>query len=181
MGIKNRLPVLFSLIALICTGILINEFLFWNETRLYNTEIENENFAEAGFYRKDYGLFSKAYAEQQTGNYQKARIVYISLATTDNRELRLMSMFNLANTFLQQALEFDLDKDADQAIPLIELAKSSYRDLLSIDSQYWNAKYNLERALKILPDTGERVFMKRTSSRSLQQKEISSDIKSGLP
>jgi len=39
-----------------------------------------------------------------------------------------------------------------QALPLIELAKEQYRELLRRDPGFWDARYNLERAQRLLPD-----------------------------
>ncbi|MDO9314605.1 MAG: MxaK protein, partial [Burkholderiaceae bacterium] len=38
------------------------------------------------------------------------------------------------------------------ALPLIELAKETYRELLRADPDNWAARYNLERAQRLLPD-----------------------------
>ncbi len=41
---------------------------------------------------------------------------------------------------------------ASQALPLAELAKEQYRELLRRDPGFWEARYNLERAQRLLPD-----------------------------
>jgi mxaK protein len=47
------------------------------------------------------------------------------------------------------------DAEPGKAIALIELAKESYRDVLRVDPQHWDARYNLERAQRLLPDPDE--------------------------
>ena len=42
-----------------------------------------------------------------------------------------------------------------ESLPLIELAKQSYRDLLREDPGDWDARYNLERALWLAPEVAE--------------------------
>jgi len=37
-------------------------------------------------------------------------------------------------------------------VPLIELAKETYREVLRHDPRHWPARYNLERAQRLLPD-----------------------------
>jgi mxaK protein len=37
-------------------------------------------------------------------------------------------------------------------VPLIELAKETYREVLRHDPGHWSARYNLERAQRLLPD-----------------------------
>jgi mxaK protein len=156
MALTHRLIVICSSIALLSGAMLIHELWQWNQTRKYNTEVEQARFADAEPYRGDYGLFAKAYAEQQRGEYQDARIIYGKLENADDKPLRLAVLFNMGNTYLQQASSIDLDADADLALPLIELAKVSYREVLNIDSQHWDAKYNLERALQLLPDSKQQ-------------------------
>ena len=41
------------------------------------------------------------------------------------------------------------------ALPLVELAKQSYRDVLRDNPADWDAKYNLERALWLAPEVDE--------------------------
>lgn len=67
--------------------------------------------------------------------------------------------FNSANLLLRQASALrgsggtatDAAK-AGQALPLAELAKEQYRELLRRDPGFWAARYNLERAQRLLPD-----------------------------
>jgi mxaK protein len=61
--------------------------------------------------------------------------------------------YNLANLYLRRALQYRENDADDLALPLVELAKENYRDVLREDSQDWFAKYNLELALRIAPET----------------------------
>ena len=87
----------------------------------------------------------------------------------------------MGNTYLQQASLIDLDSDADLALPLIELAKISYREVLSINSQHWDAKYNLERALQLLPDTKEQPLINVPGRRRTVRTVITPDPEDNLP
>lgn len=58
--------------------------------------------------------------------------------------------FNRANINLREALNLP-DSDGRQ-IPMVELAKQDYRSALALDPQMWNARYNLEIALRIVPE-----------------------------
>lgn len=60
--------------------------------------------------------------------------------------------YNSANLLLQQAIEVQASQQPGQAIPLIELAKEIYREVLRTDPEAWDARYNLERAQRLLPD-----------------------------
>lgn len=181
MALRLRLILICSLTALLCGSILVVEFWRWNQIGNYNAAIDQQHFDEAESYRGDYGLFAKAYAEQQRGQYQDARIIYSTLENSDDVALRLAVLFNMGNTYLQQVSAIDLEADADLALPLIELAKLSYREVLSIDSQHWDAKYNLERALQLLPDTKERPPVDVVGRRRTVRTVITPDPEDNLP
>ena len=63
--------------------------------------------------------------------------------------------FNSANLLLRQAILVQASSQPGQAIPLIELAKETYRDILRQQPDHWDARYNLERAQRLLPDPEE--------------------------
>ena len=63
------------------------------------------------------------------------------------------ALFNLGNMYLRQALA----AGSNEALPLVELAKQRYRDLLRATPDDWDARYNLERALRLAPEEQEAV------------------------
>ena len=71
--------------------------------------------------------------------------------------------------------------DADLASPLIELAKVSYRRLLVLDSRHWDGKYNLERALQLLPDARDEALIELDGLRGGVRTVISPDEEEKLP
>ena len=62
--------------------------------------------------------------------------------------------YNSANLLLRHALVLrDAGVDtAGQALPLIELAKQGYREVLRSNPGQWDARYNFERAQRAQPD-----------------------------
>lgn len=60
--------------------------------------------------------------------------------------------YNLANARLRAAFTLIQQGKIDLAAANVRLAKDGYRATLSIDSQYWNAKYNLEVAMRLVRD-----------------------------
>jgi mxaK protein len=62
------------------------------------------------------------------------------------------ALYNIGNLHLRQALAAQNAGQKAQALASFELAKQSYRDALAIDPGYWDAKYNLERTLRLAPD-----------------------------
>ncbi|MBL8351769.1 MAG: hypothetical protein JNL87_15835 [Burkholderiaceae bacterium] len=63
--------------------------------------------------------------------------------------------FNGANLLLRQGIELQRSNQPGQALALIELAKEGYRELLRQDPANWPARYNLERAQRLVPDPEE--------------------------
>lgn len=94
--------------------------------------------------------FARAHALAASGAGDQALDRYRSLQ--EHRELGTASRYNSANLLMRQAIEVRRTQQPGQAIPLIELAKESYRDVLRQDPAHWAARYNLERAQRLLPD-----------------------------
>lgn len=63
--------------------------------------------------------------------------------------------FNGANLLMRQAIVMRAGAQPGQALALIELAKEGYREVLRHDSSDWAARYNLERAQRLVPDPEE--------------------------
>lgn len=57
-----------------------------------------------------------------------------------------------ANLLLRQALALQGSDREGAALAMTELAKEKYREVLRAEPQAWDARYNLERALRVVPD-----------------------------
>ncbi len=68
------------------------------------------------------------------------------------KTINTQAKFNSANIYLRQAMDLLSRGERAKALPPTELAKGLYRDVLRADSQAWDARYNLERALVIFPE-----------------------------
>ncbi len=64
--------------------------------------------------------------------------------------------YNSANLLMRQAVVVRAGAQPGNAVALIELAKEMYRDVLRADPQHWDARYNLERAQRLLADPDEQ-------------------------
>ena len=94
---------------------------------------------------------ARALAAAHATKYEDAVTGYKSLVHGDREDLERAALYNLGNLHLREAQRRD-PSDRLKALPLIELAKQSYRDLLRLDPSDWNARYNLERALWLAPE-----------------------------
>jgi mxaK protein len=84
-------------------------------------------------------------------DYDGALAAYKAIIQADREDLRRIALYDLGNLHLRQALRAGLSDEA-QSLPLLELAKRSYRDLLRKDPNDWDARYNLERTLRLSPE-----------------------------
>jgi len=181
MALKRRLTLLCLFAALVCAAMFVRELSRQNAVRYYNEAVADGQFDVAADLGGDHGLFAQAYADQQQGLFQEARLLYTGLEDADDSAVRTAALFNMGNTYLQQASSIDMDADADLASPLIELAKGSYRQVLQIDSDHWGAKYNLEAALQLLPDSKDERIVEIEGRRNTVRTVISPDPEDNLP
>lgn len=87
-------------------------------------------------------------------DYDGALAAYKAIIQADREDLRRIALYDLGNLHLRQALRVGL-QDESQSLPLLELAKQSYRDVLRRDPNDWDARYNLERTLRLAPEDDE--------------------------
>jgi mxaK protein len=73
-------------------------------------------------------------------------------ADASRGELRQVALYDLGNLYLREALKVRQSGADASALPLLELAKESYRSALLERPDLWDAKFNLELALRLAPD-----------------------------
>jgi mxaK protein len=100
--------------------------------------------------------FAQAYAQAASGATEAALNRYGALQ--DDSPLGLAARYNAANLLMRQAAELRDGAHPGQALAYIELAKEGYRDVLRQDPGHWDARYNLERAQRLVPDPDEADF-----------------------
>jgi mxaK protein len=94
--------------------------------------------------------FALAYAMAASGALEPALNRYAALHgdTAVGRAAR----YNSANLLLRQAADLRAGPQPGQALALVELAKESYRAILRQDPGDGSARYNLERAQRLVPE-----------------------------
>ncbi len=115
-------------------------------------------------------------------DYDGALAAYKAVIQSDEREeLRGTALYDLGNLHLRQALRAVLG-DETQSLPLAELAKQSYRDELRRNPDDWDARYNLERALRLAPEEDEQIeLVKKPPDQQEQQRVTIADPRMDLP
>ena len=97
--------------------------------------------------------FARAHELARNGDTEGALRRYRSLH--GDAELGLAARYNSANLLMRQAAVLRDSPSPGQAIPLVELAKQGYRDVLRAEPSQWDARYNYERAQRLQPDPDE--------------------------
>ena len=129
----------------------------WLRAERANTAIHEGRARSLGEGSNPEVTFAQAYELGMSGQQQRALTLYREVAapTRNADALRAAALYNIGNLHLRQALAARTGGAEGQALALFELAKQSYRDALSIDPMDWDAKYNLERVLRWVPETEE--------------------------
>ena len=99
-----------------------------------------------------HGQFLNAYRLQQQRDFRKAVRAYAAIDARSRSPLQTHIKYNLANLYFREALRMRETGSNDLAMPLIELAKQNYKEILRIDDNNWDAKFNLELALILAPE-----------------------------
>jgi mxaK protein len=129
----------------------------WQAMRLAQAERVNQAIARAAdpaaASPADFpeARFAHALALSTAGRYAPALAAHKALLQGAHGPLRRAALYNLGNLHLREALKNGPERALD-ALPLVELAKQSFRDALRDDPTDWDARYNLERALWLAPE-----------------------------
>ena len=97
--------------------------------------------------------FAFATAQAASAAHETALRQYGALQ--DDPAVGQAARYNSANLLMRQAIVLRERSMPGQALALVELAKEHYREVLRRDPEHWNARYNLERAQRIVPDPDE--------------------------
>ncbi len=146
-------------------------FLDISKANAVNVLIESPNLTEAEpTSLHPLARFALANALEENKKPQEALDLYTSLLSNGDDLLTAKAYYNRGIVNLKQA---NLMQDGDpKQIPLIELAKQDFRHALAIEPQLWDARFNLELALNLVPElpTDDDNFEKNeiSSSRSIE-------------
>ena len=147
---RRTLHIAFAAVSVVCAGAAVYQAAKLREARRVNDSIVRATAVEAGSSLPE-AQFARAIALSRTGRADAALKAYKDLSQGSRADLRIAALYNLGNLHIREAQRTGAD-DPTQALPLIELAKQSYRDVLRAEPGNWDARYNLERALQLAPE-----------------------------
>jgi mxaK protein len=138
-------------VVMVALSLLLGmELLRWRNDATYNQAIIDGDYALAASVTDGArALAARAYATPDEQFDEK--VVLLSQLTFGASEAG-DPLFNLANLYLRRAIALDAQEDQDIVVPLVEQAKQHYRSLLEVRPDDWDAKFNLELSLTLLPE-----------------------------
>ncbi|MFH3478596.1 tetratricopeptide repeat protein [Xanthobacter variabilis] len=100
-------------------------------------------------------LFARAHFLLVRDRLDEAHPLVELLARKGDPAQAAAGWYDLGNARLARALSHLERTQIDPAVPQVRLAKAAYRAALTIDPQFWDAKYNLDVALRLVRDFPE--------------------------
>ncbi len=95
---------------------------------------------------------ARAFYFKQKHRYEEALSTLSLIMDKGDKAFQAKARYNLGNLYLEQALQQVKIMNMNAALPLVGLAKQAYRQSLALDSSNWDSKYNLEVAMRLLPE-----------------------------
>ena len=84
--------------------------------------------------------------------FDRARALLEPLEASGRDALGAAAHYDLANALLRRAFDLLERGQLEPAGPFVELARRSYRRALQLDPDFWDAKYNLDVASRLVRD-----------------------------
>jgi mxaK protein len=151
---------MFGAAVLVCTAFAAYEGMRLREATRTNEAVARATSAPATADLASLGAlpeaqFAQALVLAKQRKYDQALERYKAVSRGNREELATDALYNAGNLHFREALREEGPDSAVRMLPLIELAKQSYRTVLRRDPQRWDARYNLERALWLAPELDE--------------------------
>jgi len=140
----------FASVALVCAAVAAYQAWHLQQSHHVNAMVASARITDSNAAAPE-ARFARAAALASAGKSEAAMKLYKALIQGSRPDLKRASQYNLGNLYMRDALKNGVDQ-AFKSLPLIELAKQSYRDLLRENPGDWDARYNLERALWLAPE-----------------------------
>ena len=150
---RRTVHLSFGAVATVCGAVAIGYGVQLNRANHINAAIASVSAAPSDVPRAQ---LARAIGLANAGKFTAALKAYKSLLDAGD-EVRLPALYNLGNLNMREALK-NGQGEAQRALPLIELAKQSYRDDLRSNPADWDARYNLERALWLSPEYDDPIL-----------------------
>lgn len=139
-GLNRALPIV---VAASLVGLAISAHALYQRHAL-NARIALGEVREIDDQAPPRALFAKAYQLRREGKLEPALALYHRLEQVGDREIRVRASYNIGNIYVTQAqIDAQLHRVKNIGI-LASIARTQYQRALRVDSDFFDAKYNLE-------------------------------------
>lgn len=157
---RRTVHLMFGTLAIVCGVMATVQFVQLRQIRAINDKTAQINtlpLSEPVSTEKSAApkvRLAQAWASSQRQKYDAAATLYNRLIRQQSSgPVKHAAMLNLGNLYMKQGLAAQSEgAGAGTYLPMFELAKQRYRDLLKAEPNDWDARYNLERALRLAPE-----------------------------
>jgi mxaK protein len=163
---RASIHVVFAAVALCCAGVAAYDWSRLQRAQHINQEVADTGkaakagtTATTGAQRNERNddvprevRLARAIALSKAGTFETAGPLFEDLIR-DQRldEVGRAALFDLGNMYLREGMG-DSTSGTVQSVAMVEEAKTRYRTLLRSMPDDWDARYNLERALWLVPE-----------------------------
>ncbi|MGH8777975.1 tetratricopeptide repeat protein [Paraburkholderia sp.] len=156
---RNRVHLVFGAIALCCVAAIGYNAACLLRAQHVNRAIDAASASPRSGTPNDSGVpearLARAVALSKAGAYDAAGKLYDELIhTRAPDDVARTALFDLGNLYLREGIG-NAVPGAVPSVAMIDEAKARYRTLLRAAPDDWDARYNLERALWLAPETRE--------------------------
>jgi mxaK protein len=158
LSARRRRLYLVATILAVLAAFCVRDFRGLGSAQRWNLVIEQfqENLTGQGLAALQRGApaearFAFALAMARNGEIAPA-VASLREVAQARDDLAAAALYDAANALLREGQRIGLAENPGQALPLVELAKETYREVLRLDPELWDARFNLERALRIAPE-----------------------------
>jgi mxaK protein len=151
---RSTVHALFGAVALAFVALLARETFELQQAKAVNQAVAQARSNPSDLRDKDSAMppearLGLAVTLAAAGRDDAAIKQYSRLIQNESSlDLRQAALYDLANLYLRQGMAHA----ASDSLATLELAKQRYRDLLRANPLDWDARYNLERALRLAPE-----------------------------
>jgi len=146
---KLTLLGLFVLVFL-CLMLAMDFYKFFQLREAIYRIKENNPKPDSEFFQEQFFAAKKFTNSEQ---FEMALAIYNNIEQSNaSIDVKQEALFNSANIYLNSAIKALDDGDEASSVPNFELGKLTYRKCLHLNPYHHGARYNLERALILLPE-----------------------------
>ena len=168
--------VLLSIFVISIVVMLLSSWQLWQQQRVEAFVTAPEQYEMIPDHPRAHFAQGRYLVEQNEND--AALEQYTLVLGSQQTEWLPAAYFNRGNINLREAMA--MDGNDPQMIPLVELAKQDYRSALKQQPEFWDARFNLEVALRLVPEDPEvnGNFKKQEiySERSIETKAFKVDL-----